>query len=246
MRTLDQIRFEVSIKLIDDRLKVFEKFLDEAEEDNFNYPAIYQAIVANNKITEGESEVPENEELETEELDEEFPHKNRRLGKKHNKSAWLRKERQVRLHRLVDWKPGIKWWQSVDDGGRRIGEKGDKLYTRKGRVAREKFTEEPTLNMDEDDSLTIDNTGLYLDKNQDIWTDEEISQSIEYFRYEHDHNDDDWDDDDFEYDPYQSALNDREAAWDEISDLKRQINTFKDFIGEFNLNTLYERWIAIR
>lgn len=57
-----------------------------------------------------------------------------------------------------------------------------------------------------------------------------------------------FDDDDFGFDPYQSALDsaldDREDAWYEIADLKREIAKYKDFIGEFNLKTLYERWLA--
>ena len=52
------------------------------------------------------------------------------------------------------------------------------------------------------------------------------------------------DDEDFGFDPYQSALDDREAAWDTIADLQREIARYKDFLGEFNLTTLYERWLA--
>lgn len=239
MKTLDQIRFEVSVNLINNRLEKFERYLDESEEDNFDYPAIYQTIICHQKSTEGyESEV-----LETEEFDEEFPRKNRRRGKKFNKSAWMRKERQKSLHNLVDWTEK-DWWQSVDDGGRRIGEKGDKLYTRKGRVTRDKFTEEPVT--DEESVFTICDTDLSLDTNSEIWTDEEISQAVKEYHTLYEKYEDDEEEYDFGYDPYQNAIDDREAAWDEISDLKRQINIYKDFIGEFNLNTLYERWLAIR
>lgn len=65
--------------------------------------------------------------------------------------------------------------------------------------------------------------------------------------YEDYHNPGYLDDDDYEYygyDPYQSAIDDREEAWDTIADLRREIARYKDFLGEFNLNTLYERWLA--
>ena len=54
-------------------------------------------------------------------------------------------------------------------------------------------------------------------------------------------------DDEYEYfgfDPYQSTIDDREEAWDTIADLTKEIARYKDFLGEFNLNTLYERWLA--
>ena len=58
--------------------------------------------------------------------------------------------------------------------------------------------------------------------------------------YEDYHNpgylDDDWDDDD---NPCSGCMAD-----DTIADLRREIARYKDFLGEFNLNTLYERWLA--
>lgn len=256
MMTFDEIMFEIRVKNLSEDVQKFLRWIPEdgSEPDDFYGGYTYQAYCVLNKSSEQDEEVP-------------ATHGTRRPANRgeRRKATAHAKNRRKSLAKYADDEIRTNSGKVVNTGWRSY-EKGNKLYTRKGRVAREKFTEEPTLNMDEDDSLTIDNTGLYLDKNQDIWTDEEISQSIEYFRYEHDHNDDDWDDfdddfnDDFDedwdeddeeeydfgYDPYQNAIDDREAAWDEISDLKRQINIYKDFIGEFNLNTLYERWLAIR
>jgi len=53
----------------------------------------------------------------------------------------------------------------------------------------------------------------------------------------------DFDDDDYDYDPYQSAIDDREAAWKTIADLQREIDRYHKFINEFNLGTLFQRWM---
>lgn len=55
--TLDEIKFEVNVNFIEKRIEKFARYLDESEEDNFDYPAIYQAIVANNKANEPDTEV---------------------------------------------------------------------------------------------------------------------------------------------------------------------------------------------
>ena len=47
--------------------------------------------------------------------DDDFPHKNRRRGKKFNKSSWCRKEHKKNLHQF-DWRWGLNWWQPVDTG----------------------------------------------------------------------------------------------------------------------------------
>lgn len=48
----------------------------------------------------------------------------------------------------------------------------------------------------------------------------------------------DWYDNDWDY------YYDNEVMAEEISCLKREINLYKDFIGEFGLNKLYETWLA--
>ena len=47
--------------------------------------------------------------------EDDFTRKNRRRGKKFNKSSWCRKEHKKALHRF-DWRYGLNWWQPVDTG----------------------------------------------------------------------------------------------------------------------------------
>lgn len=52
---------------------------------------------------------------------------------------------------------------------------------------------------------------------------------------------DDWDD---WNDSYWELEDEEDLVYEEISQLKREINTYKDFIGEFNLGKLYQTWLA--
>lgn len=54
MDTLDGIRFEVNVDMIEKYIERFTPYLNEREEDNFDYPCIYQAIVANAKANEAD------------------------------------------------------------------------------------------------------------------------------------------------------------------------------------------------
>ena len=50
----DETMFRVNVNMIEGRIQKFADYLDEPEEYNFEYPTIYQAIVANNKATEAD------------------------------------------------------------------------------------------------------------------------------------------------------------------------------------------------
>lgn len=52
---------------------------------------------------------------------------------------------------------------------------------------------------------------------------------------------DDWDD---WNDSYWELEDEEDLVYEEISQLKREISTYKDFLGEFNLNKLYQTWLA--
>lgn len=239
MMTFDEIMFEIRVKNLSEDVEKFLEWIPEdgSEPDDFYGGYTYQAYCVLNKSSEQDEEVP-------------ATHGTRRPANRgeRRKATAHAKNRRKSLAKYADDEIRMNSGKVVNTGWRSY-EKGDKLYTRKGRVTREKFTEEPTLNMDEDDSLTIDNTGLYLDKNQDAWTDEEISQSIAYFRYEHehDHNDDAWDDfdDDFDEDwddDWDDYYFDEDEYIREISKLKREVLRYKHFISEYNLGKLYDQW----
>ena len=184
MMTLDEIMFEIRVKNLSEDVQKFMRWIPEdgSEPDDFYGGYTYQAWCVTTKSTEGEpaeEEVAE-ENHEEEEVEEEILYKNRKRGKKFNKSAWVRKERKKSLHSLVDWKNGIDWWQSVDNGGRKTAEKGEKIYTRKGRVAREKFTGEPFNPWYDPDYIEdVDyETGLHIPVGTGYWSDEELSEAI--------------------------------------------------------------------
>jgi len=229
MMTFDEIMFEIRVKNLSEDVEKFLEWIPEdgSEPDDFYGGYTYQAYCVLNKSSEQDAEVPEVRGTR---------HPSNRAERR--KATAHAKNRRKALAVYSDDEIRTNSGKVVDSGIRSY-EKGAKIYTRKGRVTREKFTEEP---VDEESMFTIRDTDLSLDTNSEVWTDEEISQAVkEYHKYE-----DDEEEYDFGYDPYQNAIDDRESAWDEISDLKRQINIYKDFIGEFNLNTLYERWLAIR
>lgn len=260
MTPLDAIMFEIRVNNLSDDVHEFLKWIPEdgSEPDDSYGGYTYQAWCVTTKSTEGEpaeEEVAE-ENHEEEEVEEEILYKNRKRGKKFNKSVWVRKERKKSLHSLVDWKDGIDWWQSVDDGGRKIGEKGAKLYTRKGRVAREKFTGEPFDPWyDEDyiDDVEYE-TDLDIPVGTGYWTDEELSEAINNYKdpfydpYDCDDYDDELeevlvDDEDFCLDVDGGNFYTRETALQKhCEELEEEVKKLHDFLNEYNLNTLFSQW----
>lgn len=52
MNILDKIRFDVNVDMIEKYIERFTPYLNESEEDNLDFPCIYQAIIASRKANE--------------------------------------------------------------------------------------------------------------------------------------------------------------------------------------------------
>ena len=73
------------------------------------------------------------------------------------------------------------------------------------------------------------------------WLYADLDDGIYGAEYDGDYVDDDYDDEDDDFEEVESY---EEYLESENSRLKREINLYKDFIGEFNLNRLYKVWLA--
>lgn len=205
--------------------------------------------------------------------DIEFPtkgtyHAERRKAKEHKKNALGRKVRHSNewingyiTSKGKDGKKSTRWikdiikenaWDEFDSiDWSRVKGINPKNYGHKQYDKRPRYTAKEICRKYSDDGIdTISDPWAYTEEEK--WElgydylhgdfDDSATNDIINDRYYEEGN---WyDDEDFGFDPYQSAIDDREEAWDTIADLKKEIARYKDFICEFNLNTLYQRWLA--
>lgn len=221
----NEILMEVYTDAIPRSLDRFSKYFGETEEENFAYTSIANAIVCNGKINEEDDPVPVTKGT-------------RRPG---NRAARRKATRKAKKNRreLATYALDEIMANSgkVKNTGYAAYEKGAKLYKRNKLTAREiakavndGFYYEPEDETDEchweenpDGTIKPETLRFWFEDDEPEYEPEE-----EYYRY--------WDEDlkDHVYVPVET----------ETSKLKKQIATYKDFLGEFNLNTLFERWLA--
>ena len=238
----EQIEFEVNVEGLEDTIQRFSKFIRKDDNEMTLDRYILQAY---QMLAKMEEDQPEEETSSKTEYSDVFVPKNRgrknrnrkkELAKKHMKSiTWTGATTETfnkkgvkrcgKNHQSFDWK-------KYDNSINRLGWKSEIL----------RFSEVPVVSDPECEiSNVFKDTGLGLCG--EYFSDEIISNAIEKYnnpwweKYELD--DEDYD---FGFDPYQSALDDREEAWNEISKLNNEIETYKAFIAEYNLGKLYTQW----
>ena len=229
MRSFDEIMFEVRVNMLKDTINRFEKYLDQSEEENIDYPFICEAIVANQKITEQDNEVTEvrgtRRPVNRSERRKATAH-----AKNHRKALAKYADDEIRTNS-----------GKVINTGYRVYEKGAKLYTRHGRTARDKFTDEPFDPWDTDDEVTM----LNLDNGDGYYSDEDIQKAIEEYNRWDDDWDDDWELDDADDDDFDLDLDvDGGNFYTSETALEEKLRLYEEFIHEYNLEKLFATYKA--
>lgn len=250
---IERIELDVNIDQIEFRADIWGDRVNRTETEAAEYPSLYQAWVYNAKANEPDPVVAPIKGTRRP-----GDRASRRKATAHAKN----RRRELATYSMDEIRPTGK----VKDTGIRSYLKGDKVYSRNGKEICRKYSDS------EDNELRrrwythetdlekgyIDPDDYDQDFNPWGYTDEEfcfaggknlhgdydhVATAMIYEDYHNPYLDDD-DYEYYDYDPYQSAIDDRETANDTIADLRREIARYKDFLGEFNLTTLYQRWLA--
>lgn len=242
MKTLDKIRFEVNVDKIEGRIEHFAQYLNEREEDNLDFPCIYQAIVANAKA---------NEEDETVVVSKGTRRPGNRAERRKATAHVKNRRKRLAVFSMDEIRPTGK----VKNTGIRSYLKGDRVYSRKDRRKGKKICR--AYSDMEDKELRRRWYTYNTDMEKGYITEDDYDQDFNPYGYTNEeffsvggenlHGDFSNSETERIYSDYHywidPVLSDQEASWEEISNLKKEIAKYKDFLGEFNLNTLYERWL---
>ena len=302
IKTLDEILLDVNTELLPEREELYGPWLDTPEEEvEEDMVGMYQAVVANNKITEADDVIPvikgtrkpTNRGDRRDLTDKAKANAIRKAYCSHKGGYTViyrgeNGETKVKSVPISEWLAEGKkaFWKNVKaakkTGNRqRFDQKkaDSKKHRHEGKGVCRDYTEDDYLSdlsdmeylydvdvekgyIKEDDFDPDFNPWGYTDEekyylNQNYLHGDFSDEETEKIIHHRDLNRklfntpdfDDYYDEDYEYRRYWNADIHRHVIVKEITrvgELKKEIATYKDFLGEFNLNTLYERWLAER
>lgn len=256
MFNFDQIEFEAEVNHIEKRQQNLAEYLDEREEDNLKYPCICNAIVCNAKANEAD---PVTSPIKG--TRRPGDRASRRKANAHKKNALGRKVRYANEYINAYFVKGngqTRWikdiikenaWDEFDSidwskvKGINPKNYGYKQYDKSYDWIKSRHNAKEVCRTFEDDGVDLSDPWAYTEEEK--WElgydylhgdfDDETTETIIQDRYLIDDADEYycWDYEDEYHELYK-----------EYSDLRREITRYKDFLGEFNLNTLYQRWLS--
>lgn len=250
-KIFEKIEFDVKVDNLEDVFQRFQKYIHEDDNEYTLDGYTLQTYMMSEKVNETDAEVPATRGTRRPATRAER-RKDTAHAKNRRKSMATYADDEIRMNS-----------GKVINTGWRSYEKGAKIYTRKGRVTREKFTEEPFNPWYDPDYLEdVDyETGLHLPVGTGYWSDETLSEAIN--NHNNPYYDYDWEeileDDEEELEELDEILDedddevilvDAEEGDDELVDGLRQLNhqlelevrKLYDFINEYNLNKLFSQW----
>lgn len=233
----EKILFDVNVDMIEGDVEIFNYCLDTATETDVpeNFHHMLYAVLANAKATEPDEIVPVNKGT-------------RRPG---NRAERRKATIKVKRH-LKEIEPLTMSVRRTRNGG--VIKRGDTYswlpeWKAMDKRNRRHNGKEICRDFVPDEIDTVSNPWAYTEEekfelgyNCYNYLHGDFNHAVTEMIYKDHHNPGYLDDEDFGFDSYQSALDDREAAWDTIADLRREIETYKDFLNAFNLNTLFHHW----
>lgn len=238
----EKIEFEVSVDMIEGRVTNFAEYIKEDDtEETIRSFCTRVAFWVLNKSAEQDEEVPETRGTRRP--------VNRAERRKETAHA---KNRRKALAKYADDEIRTNSGKVINTGYRSY-EKGVKVYTRKGRGFRDKFTEDPFNPWGSDDEETM----LNLTNNDGYYSDEDIQKAIEESnRWDDDWDlDDGWDDvhgDDWD-DVHGDDCIDLDVLVENLqkqnqnlrnynNQLEEEVRKLHEFLSDFNLETLHTYW----
>lgn len=241
MVNFDKIELDCNINRIEIRAGKFAKYLDEPEEKNFDYPTIYQAIVCNNKANEPD-DLPEEPRKGTRKVTNRAERRAAtRKAKRHLKEIEpltdaVRQTKNggyVREGNTYGW---IQEWKRLDHKANRAAGKSEIAA-----VLADMQDECEDWELDTLETFPEREDGcIDLDAYRDEW------YGIKDFDF---YTDEDCDDGNYiERRVWSNELNDHIYISEEteLGKTRRELARYKEFVDSFNLNTLFERWLAYK
>ena len=273
MINFDQIELDCDINRIEIRAEKFAKYFDEPEEENFEYPIIYEAIVCNNKATEAD-DLPEEPRKGTRKPgDRESRRASTKKAKEHlalvskksdtvrinHNGAVIKEGSRDKFHKT--WKRLIHKASRVN-GKKEIEEDLKHMMLDQPEVAEDDktFPEREDGCIDIDKFIEKEDDVVYVSEDDDCdddddWDEYNDCAYDDWYKYDDPFEDED-DDDDWDYEDSDGNYIERRVWNDDLHDhvyvreetelgkTRRELAQYKKFVDEFNLNTLYERWCA--